>query len=250
MLRKLFSHTLIYGAAPHVSKIASFFVLPIVTQYLSPIDYGVYGVLTATIGSVSVFASLGLRIVLVNSFYKSPSQYKWLWRQIYGFLSIWVIPYALASAGLVYWIIPEEAMENVWTIIFINVAPLVFFGQTSTLATTYYQINKKPLPIALRTAFFGTLTVLLNLYTIAVLRLGYMGWFWSTFIVGVLNNLSYWIPLNTTLGIKPIFNFKWRTIKKSLKVSFPTIPHYYSTYLLNSSDKVVLEFLNVSTANI
>ncbi|HEY5750345.1 MAG TPA: oligosaccharide flippase family protein [Chryseolinea sp.] len=127
MLRKLFSHTAIYGLAPHVSKIASFFVLPIITQYLTPTDYGVYGVVTATVGSISVFASLGLRVVLVNSFYKSPGHYKWLWRQVYGFLSLWVIPYAFISAALVYFIIPEEAKPHVWQIIFINVAPLVFF---------------------------------------------------------------------------------------------------------------------------
>jgi O-antigen/teichoic acid export membrane protein len=250
MIRKLFSHTAIYGLAPQVSKVASFFVLPIVTQYLTPLDYGVYGVLTATVGSISIFASLGLRIVLINSFYKSPNHFKWVWRQVYGFLSLWIIPYAFLSALLVYLIIPEEAKSNVWQIIFINIFPLIFFGQTSTIATTYYQISKKPMPIAIRTAIFGTLTVLLNLYTIAVLKMGYMGWFWSTFFVGILNNLSYWIPLNMKLKITPILNFKWRLIKDRLKVSMPTIPHYYSSYLLNTSDKLVLEFLNVGTANI
>jgi O-antigen/teichoic acid export membrane protein len=250
MIRKLFTHTAIYGLAPQVSKVASFFVLPIVTQYLTPTDYGVYGVVTAIIGSISVLGSMGLRVVLVNSFYQSAGHYKWLWRQIYGFLNILVVPYAILSATLVYLIIPEEAQHNAWEIIFINVAPVVFFGQTSTLATTYYQINKKPMPIAIRTALFGTLTILLNLYTIAHLKMGYMGWFWSTFFVGILTNLSYWIPLNWKYKITPIFNFKWRLIKRSLRVSLPTIPHYYATYLLNTSDKLVMEFVNVSTANI
>ncbi|RAW01300.1 lipopolysaccharide biosynthesis protein [Pseudochryseolinea flava] len=250
MLRKLATHTAIYGLAPHISKIASIFVLPIVTQFLTPVDYGVYGVITATVGSISVLSSLGLRVVLVNSFYKSPHRYKWVWRQIYGFLSIWVIPYAVLSGTLVYFIIPEEAKHHVWEIIAINVLPLVFFGQTSTLATTYYQINKKPFPIAIRTALFGTLTVLLNLYMIAVLKMGYMGWFWSTFIVNALNNISYWIPLNYSLGIRPIFKFKWRLMKNSLRISLPTVPHYYSTYLLNASDKMVMEFLKVPTENI
>jgi O-antigen/teichoic acid export membrane protein len=250
MIRKLFSHTVIYGAAPHVSKLASFFVLPIVTQFLTPLDYGVFGVVTATIGTVSVFASMGLRLVLVNSFYKSPGHYKWLWRQVYGFLSLWIIPYTFISATLVYLVIPEEAKHNAQQIILMNVLPLIFFGQTSTLATTYYQINKRPLPIAMRTAIFGTITVLLNLYTIAVLKMGYMGWFWSNFLVGILNNVSYWIPLNLKLKITPIFNFKWRLIKNCLKVSAPTIPHYYSSYLLNASDKLVLKFTDVSTDNI
>jgi Membrane protein involved in the export of O-antigen and teichoic acid len=250
MLRKLFSHTAIYGLAPHVSKLASFFVLPIITQYLTPLDYGIYGVLTATVGSISVFSSLGLRVVLVNSFFKSPGQYKWLWRQIYGFLSIWVIPYAIISSILVYFIVPSEAHEHIWTIIGLNVAPIVLFGQTNTLASTYYQVNKKPLPIAIRTAVFSTLTVLLNLYLIAILKLGYMGWLWSTFIVGILQNASYWIPLNLKFKIYPIYRFKWRTIRNSLRVSLPTVPHFYSSYLLNASDRLIMGVLNLSTGDI
>lgn len=250
MIRKLFSHTVIYGSAPYVSKIASFFILPIITQYLTPIDYGVYGVVTALTGALSVLASLGLRLILVNSFYRSPNRYRWVWRQLYGFLTLWIFPYALLSVLLVYFVIPEEAKHQVWLILFLNLVPALLFGQAATLATTYYQINKKPMPIAIRTAIFGVLTVLLNWYTIAELRLGYMGWFWSNFIIGLLSNMSYWLALNFKYRITPIFNFKWRLIKNSLKVSLPTVPHYYSGYLLNSSDKVVLELVQVSTANI
>lgn len=250
MLKKLFSHTAIYGLAPHISKFASFFILPIVTQHLTAVDYGIYGVVTAVVGLVSVLASLGLRLVLVNSFFKSPNHYKWLWRQVYGFLSLWSMPYAIITSLLLYWIVPEEAKQNVWSIIVLNVLPLVFFGQTAVLATTFYQVNKRPFPIASRTVIFGLLTVFLNWYTISEMKLGYMGWFWSTFIVGMLNNLSYWIPLNYVLGIKPIIFFKWRLLKKSLKVSLPTVPHFYSGYLLNTSDKLLMEFLRIDAMNI
>jgi O-antigen/teichoic acid export membrane protein len=250
MIRKLFSHTIIYGAAPHVSKVASFFVLPIVTQYLTAVDYGIYGVVTATTGLISVLANLGLRVVLVNSYYKHPHRYKWAWRQIYGFLRVWLFPFAACSSLLVYLIIPKEAGDNIPIIIALNVLPGLLFGQTATIATTLYQVQKKPIPIAMRTAIFGTLTVLLNLYTIAILKMGYMGWFWSSFIVTILNNASYWFPLNRKFGVTPIFNFKRRFIKRSLKISLPTIPHYYATYLLNTSDRLVMQFVNVSTANI
>jgi O-antigen/teichoic acid export membrane protein len=250
MIRKLFSHTAIYGLAPHVSKFASFFVLPLVTQHLTAIDYGVYGVVTAAVGLISVLASLGLRLVLVNSFFKSPNHYKWQWRQIYGFLTIWSMPYTIVTSILLYLIVPGEASDNVWAIIALNVIPLIFFGQTSTIAMTYYQVNKKPMPIALRTITIGLLTIFLNWYTISILKMGYMGWFWSTFIAGIINNISFWIPLNIGLKITPIFNFKYRLLKQNLKVSLPTVPHYYSGYLLNTSDKLLMEFLKVDSASI
>jgi O-antigen/teichoic acid export membrane protein len=250
VLKRIFTHSAIYGLAPQISKVANFFVLPIITKDLTEIDYGVSGIVIAYTSSISVLSALGLRLILVNSFYKSPGQYKWAWRQIYGFLTIWNLFYAFILSALIYLIIPEVAYENRWWILILNVGPIIFFGQTSTIATTFYQLKRKPLSIGIRTGIFGILSVLFNLYFISVLKMGYMGWFLSAFIVGMLSNVSYWYPLNFIIKMKPIFNFKWRFIKNSIKVSAPTIPHYYSGYLLNSSDKMVMDLVQVGTGEI
>lgn len=250
MVKKLFSHTAIYGLAPQISKLASFFVLPIITQDLTELDYGVAGVMTAYTTAIAALSVLGLRIILVNSYYKSPGHYKWGWRQIYGFLTFWNLFYALLLSLLIFWAVPEEASENRWAIMILNVAPVVIFGPSATLGSTFYQVKQKPFQIGIRTGIFGVMSVLLQVFFISYLKMGYMGWFWSYFIVGVLSNISYWIPINFILGFKPIFNFKWRYIKNSLKVSLPTVPHYYSSYLLNSSDKLVMDLVNVNTGDI
>ncbi|MGO4911496.1 lipopolysaccharide biosynthesis protein [Leeuwenhoekiella sp. W20_SRS_FM14] len=250
MLKKLFSHTAIYGVAPQISKIAAFFSLPLITKYLTDIDFGVYGLLMAYTTALSVLSSLGLRIVIINGFYHYPAQYKWLWRQLYGFLNLWNIFYALILGILIYYVVPTEAIEHRWILVFLTVLPLVFFGQTAVLGLTYYQLNQKPLQVAWRSALFGVLTVLLNILFIVYFKMGYMGWFWSLCISGLLNNFSYWYPLNFKLDLKPIYNFKWRLIKKSLKVSFPVIPHHYSSYLVDSSDRIVMDWFKVSTGDI
>lgn len=250
MFKKLFSHTVIYGFAPQIPKVAQLFILPVITRDLTEVDFGVAGILTAYTSSIAVLAFLGLRVILVNTFYKSPNHYKWAWRQIYGFLTLWNFVYALLLGFLIYWIIPEEAHDNRWLIMLINVAPLVLFGPVGIMGTTYFQLKQKPLQIGLRTALFGILTVFLNLYFISFLKLGYMGWFWSNLIATVLSNASYYYPINFKLGLNPIFNFKWRLIKQSLKVSLPTVPHFYSSYLLNSSDKVVMDLFGVGVDKI
>ncbi|QCK15919.1 MATE family efflux transporter [Mangrovivirga cuniculi] len=107
-----------------------------------------------------------------------------------------------------------------------------------------------PLQIAIRTIILGVLSVGLNILFIVHYKLGYMGWFWSSFIVGVLRNLSYFFPLNYILKLTPIFNFKWRYIRSALKISLPMVPHYYSSYLLESSDKLIMDVMKVPTANI
>jgi len=249
MIKKLFSHTAIYGLAPYVPKVASIAALPILTKHLTPHDYGINGVISAYTAAVAVFNTLGLKVVLTNSFFKHEHRFKKIWGQYYGFLSLWNIPFALMVCLLLYIAVSNDVGNNVWLIILLNLIPIVSFGPTSMIATTYYQLRKEPLQIGIRTAFFGVLTIALNIYTIAYLHQGYMGWFWTNMIVGLLMNLSYWYPLKKA-GIRPIYNFKWRLIKNSLKVTFPTLPHYYSSYLINSSDRLVMDLLKVDTSNI
>ncbi len=250
MLKKLLSHTAIYGLAPQITKFAGVIALPIITPHFTELDFGVTGIVTAVGGMIAVLSTLGLRVVLVNSFYKSPSQYKWAWRQVYGFLTIWNIPYTILLSLVLFFFIPHEAMSNKWLIVLLNVLPIVFLGPTSTICTTYYQLKQKPLQVGIRTMVFGVLTVILNIYFIAVLKLGYIGWFLSTCITSMLNNISYWIPLNKKLGFSPIFNYKRKTIKRFLTISLPTIPHYYSAFLVNTSDRVIMKAVNVPTGDI
>jgi O-antigen/teichoic acid export membrane protein len=250
MLSKLFSHTVIYGLASQAPRIAGIFALPIITSHLTALDFGVFGLITAIAGGLAVLNTLGLNVVLSNSFFKNPGQYKWAWRQIYGFLILWNIPYALILATVMYFFIPVEATHNTWKIIVLNVLPIVFFGPTSVLGTLYYQLKQQPLQVGIRSVLIGLCTVGLNIYLIAGLKWGYMGWFAAICISQMLDHISYFIPLIRTIKIKPIFNFKWRFIRNQLKISLPTVPHYYGAYLLNTSDRVVMKIVNISTGNI
>jgi len=250
MLKKLFSHSLIYGLAPQISKIAGVFALPIITKDLTAIDYGVWGITLAYVGSLQALSNLGMGVVLSNSFFKMPRQHKWLWKQIYGFLMLWTLPFTLFVGAVLWFIIPPEAQSQALLLLVLILLPRLLFGPTKILGTFYYQLNQRPTPIAIRTVIFGFLTVGLNVYTISFLKLGFMGWAWTNFIVGILMNLSYWYPVNFTLGYSPIFNFKWRTIRQSFKVSLPTVPHQYSAFLLNSSDRIVMDQLQVSAGQV
>lgn len=250
MLKKLISHTAIYGFASQIPKVASIFSLPIITKYLTETDFGVYGLITSIVAGISILANLGLNITLTNSYYKSRNHYKIAWRQVYGALILWSIPYAVFLAAIIYLFIPLEAKENATAIILLNVLPVILFGPVMLLGSLYYQLQQKPNQIAMRVASIGILTVLLNLLLIAHYKLGYMGWFISGAISQVLLQASYWIPMNLNLKITPIFNFKKRYIFNQLKITLPTVPHFYGAYLLNSSDRIVMDVTNVSIANI
>lgn len=249
MLKKLFSHTFIYGFANQIPKIAGLFSLPFITQYLTEQDYGIFGVITSYVAAIEVFSSLGLRVILVNTFYKHPNWYKKVWRELYGFLMIWNLVFLIFKILFLWLLLPQE-VDNVPLIIFLNIGAGLFFGPTATIGFVFFQVNQKPVSIALRTAVFGSLTVAMNVLFIAHLKMGYLGWFYSIFITSVLTNMSYFYPLFYKYKIVPIFKISMRRIKAYLKITLPTVPHYYSSFLLNSSDKIVMGRLSVPIGDI
>ncbi len=240
MLKELFKGSAIYGLAPFVPRIVSVFLLPIMTKYMTSTDYGIIGTIAAITMAIQAFQVLGLDVLLTNYFYKCRGQYKVFWREIYGFLSLWMIVYAVLQAILLYLFIPAEAADNKWLIILLSNFSTVFFGPSSIIGQLYYQLNLKPGPVAIRVIASGVISIVTNFLCVVVFRWGYMGAYIGTFASVFLVNCSYWPVVNRKLGLSPIYRFKNRTIKNALKVSLPTIPNYYSGYLMNSTNVVAM----------
>lgn len=251
MLKRIFIHASIYGLSPYITKIASLFILPIITRDLTAHDYGVAGLVTSYMGILGVLNTLGLPVILSNSFFKHPKFYKLVWRHIYGFLTIWSVVYGVILTLLLYLLLRHDIPANELLLtIGLVAAPVVMFGPTQSIGSLYFQLNEKPIQVAWRNIFFGLLTIGLNLYTISYLKLGYLGWFWADFIAGVLMNASYWYSLNVKHALAPILKLRYRSLLRYLKVALPVVPHQYSNFLLRSSDKAVLGFLQISTSQV
>src|SRR5690606_1021126 len=131
------SDTVIYGFASQIPRVASIVTLPIITKYLTEIDFGVYGLITSIVAGVTILANIGLKMTLTNSFFKSQYHYKIAWRQVYGALILWSIPYAILLCVIIYIFIPPEANENTLFIILLNILPIVLFGPTMLLGSLY-----------------------------------------------------------------------------------------------------------------
>ena len=240
----------LFTAAPFLPKIINVFLLPIMTMYLTDVDFGIAGTISAYTQSIGAFATLGLQVVLMNSFFKTPLEYKDTWRQIYGFLKFWMVIYALIQATILFFFIPEEAVENKWWIIILSQFSTVFFGPTGTIGNAYYIYNKKSVPVVWRSVTASVLTILIDFVLIVYLRWGYMGWYVGTFAGNFFTNASYWYVVRYKINIKPQYKFSWVVIKHALSVSVPTIPHYYTNYLLEGSGRMVMDQYHIPQGTI
>ena len=128
MIRKLLKSSAIYGIAPSVPKIVGILILPLITKYLTDVDYGIAGTIMAYTSALAAFSTLGFNVCLQVSFFRSKGQYKILWRQIYGFLQIWMLVFAIIQGTILYFIIPEEASDNKWLLILLTNFNGVLYG--------------------------------------------------------------------------------------------------------------------------
>lgn len=250
MLKKLFSHTILYALGPQIPKLANIILLPIITQYLTPLDYGVYGTIMAYNGLLMGVKTLGFDVLLVNSFYKKENRWKKYWKRYSGILYLWQQLFTLLYIFILYLIIPDEVGNNKILLIALLVIPNYLFSVTNSLGGRYFQIAQKPQRIFITSVLSGTSTIIVNYYCIVILQLGYLGWYISAATGSLIIFGSYAWPIWMKLKIHPIFRAKKGFIKKALTVALPTVPHTYSAYLLNSSDRLVMDQLNVSINNI
>lgn len=238
---KLLKNSAIYGLVPYVPTLASILILPLLTAHLTEKDYGIAGTISAYIMAIAALSNLGFSVILQATYFHHSYHYKFVWRQIYGFLQFWMILFALIQGVILYFVIPEEANENKWLIILLSNFNTVFFGPSSFIGPKYYQLEQRPIPVAIRSMVSGFLTLIVNYITIVVYEWGYMGWYLSSFIGGFFVNASYWYVLNFKLSLSPIYKFHWRTICNNLKISLPMLPHYYTVYLVSSSNRMVMD---------
>lgn len=244
MLKNIITSSAIYGLAPYIPRIFSIFLLPFLTSHLNSFDFGVIGTLTAYISAISVFASLGFLNILYNSFYKYGKNYKLIWGRIYSILILWGLCYIIFQIIYLWFLIPIEAKSNrIYIIILFTLTSL--FSEAALIGNAYYQLNNKPIPIAVRTIISGLIFLSINYILVVFFNAGYMGYFIGLSVSTLVVSLSYIPVLLFRLNIFPIFRIKKRFVYDILNITLPTIPHYYTPFLLNSSNRLVMNYFSI-----
>jgi len=242
MLKKLFYDTAVYAFIPQLPKIVSFFILPILTKDLTELDYGISAIVSAYVGGLAALKTIGLEDTFINYYYKHPKFYKKIWAHLFGFLSSYIILFIILVGVVLFFTLPVPFYTKLFIII-LNTLGTLFFEITIMFGSRYLQLEQKPVPVATISAISGISVVLLNLFTISYLKLGYLGWFISSFISTLIQFVFYAYIVFFKIKLKPIFKFRYRYIKKYIKISAPLIPNKYGHYLLNSSDRIVMNLL-------
>jgi O-antigen/teichoic acid export membrane protein len=247
MLKKIVSHTFFYSFANQTPALINLFLLPFLTPFLSASDYAIYGLILSYAGLVGAFSSLGYIVLFQQSYFELGSDFKSKWSRLLGFQWLYKFLYAGLVGVLLYFTLKSKiATDRLNIVLALVIVPLLFFDLTKSIATRLLQFRHKHQQVYSITIGIGILSALLSFVGVRYFNLGYMAWLYSQAVSSALLAAYFGYFLYLKERIRPSFHFNKNEIVSDLKIATPLIPKEYATYLLNSSDRVLLDRFGVS----
>lgn len=247
--RKIFKDTLIYTILPKIYVFANLLVTPIISPYLSLNDFGIYGLIMAYLNVFQIVINLGQNVVMQNAFFEYRKNYILIWRRSFGLMILAGVLFAGVFSGIIFLTLAPKLGGNAWLVCALCSFYLIF-SPIETIAVNYYVLHERSFPYAICSTIVGSVSVLINLVAIRYFHLGYLGWIIVMPVSTVVMYLYYSRRFFVKEKIFPVFRLSASFLKKDLKVGAPLIPHQLSLYILGTSDRLLLEYFGVSTAQI
>ena len=251
MLRKILTSTFFYSISNQLPALVNLFLLPILTPHLTSTDYAIYGLVLAYTGLVGAFSSLGYIVNFQNSYFHEGSQFKQKWARMLGFQWVYKILYAALVTTLLWYFIGQKLSgKPLMYVLMLVVIPVLFFDLTKSIGTRLCQYRHQHKKVYLISIFTALISVASTLIGILYFHLGFLAWFISAALASGIQALYFGYLLYVKEGIKPQFAFHISEVKEDLKVALPLIPKDYASYVLSSSDRVILDRNHVSESAI
>lgn len=240
-IKRLGKDSIIYGLGDALKRLVTLLLLPVYTRYLTPTDYGRLEILIITLNILFTIGTQGMGIAFSRSyaFSKTELQRSQLIRTSH---------YYLIFSGSIICILLYTFSEPLSKLLFNQsnstlssfvriIAFTSLFQLVSIIPFHLYRVRSQPLKY-IRVSLIGFfLQAILSVYFVVVLKIGIKGVLIgnaiSAFIIVILNIIS-------TRNIV-FFTFSFSQLKDLLKFGLPLIPVGIFTWIMNFSDKYLLQ---------
>lgn len=251
MIQRVFKDSILYTFANHAPLLVNIFILPIITPFLSPEDYAIYGLALAYTGALAALGHLGFIPLFQNAFFHSPNEYPSLWSKYFGVLLIWRFFFGLMVLTVLYFAFRHKLVSmDLYLLLFLVATPLIVFELPKYLGLLLCQYEGKHSYVYIITFITSLLSIAITFMGVYVYRWGYKAWLLSSFTVALVQFFYFTWYLTFRKGIKPSWKFDVSFVRDCVKKSVPVIPHYYSAYILETSDRLWLDIYKVKLSDI
>ncbi len=241
-LKRLAHHSVIYGVADVLPYLVNFLLLPVFTAYLSPRDYGAFGILSLFSVLTKIFFRMGLDSGFFRIHYELTSAHDrkilatTLFATALTVSAVLFAAIAFLARPLGRLLLGEELDQS-------QVATWIVLVAFDTLLNTFAFVPMNLFRIQGRPAAFTVMTLFRSFLNIGLkLALVVKGWG----VTGVLAadaaaSLLFVFALLPTLLRNLTAGFSFSMLKHSAAFGLPKVPHGLAHQVLNLSDRKLIE---------
>lgn len=247
--KQIIINSIWFGVVPKLTTLINIFLLPIITPFLTPSDYGVIGIINSYSGIIAIIAVMGLNIHLTNSFFVYKERFRQIWGRVLGLLLISGLFFSICYAIFLYILFEDiTGLKKILAVVSACI-PILLIANL-TLAQHYYPLVQKPKSLVLRNLIGSISGMLVTFCFIYYLKLGYLGWLAGAATSSLVCFVLFIHPLWVKEKIKPIFIASKKRVYSWLKISLPIVPHSLGFVLLASSNRIIMSLLNIDIDDI
>lgn len=249
-LSKIFNNslaksTLLYTGGDAIGKAIPFFLLPVVTRYLTTTDFGILSNFSVTVQVFTAICALNTYSALSVSYFslKEEERSRYISNLIY-------LICLLSTICLVIVIVFSKPIAHrlglplLWQVLAVisSLAISIFMLYTSVL-----RMEKRSVMFSSVQIFQALIAALLAIYFVVVLR-----WNWEgralSIVAGALLSagLSLWLLMSERQVFK---GFDMKYIKEAFVFGLPLLPHTLSFWFKSGVDKIILTNIVGLSAN-
>ena len=235
-MSKFLKNSIIYASGDIINKAVPFLMLPILTKYLTPEDYGLMASFLAFVAFLSIFIGLSVHGAVNVSFFKLSSEKL----KIYIVNAILLL---LVSSSIIFVIVllfdvtisERLLLSREW----VYIAVLVSFAQfLTTLNLTLWIAEENPKPYI---AYQILQTILITLLSL-VLIIGYEFDWRGQVLAFIIGTVSFAMLSLVMMKKRDYLKLEYNknNMKDLLSFGIPMIPHQLGGWLSTNGDKLLL----------
>ena len=235
---KLLRNTSLYTIGNILPKVASFFLLPLYTRYLTPEDYGIVNSMNVLMTILTVFFTMAIDRAIYRLYYDYKTE-----KGKKDFLgSVFITLILNAFIMLIITLLGKNILGKVFSSIpfypyYVYIIGTVFFTTFGIIPKTYFQVQQKAGTFIIISLAEFVISTGLIIYFIVFAGKGASG----MLLAGLIKSLIL-LPLFLFVIYKITnFTFKPKIMKESLSYSMPLVPALLSAWILNLSDRIFIE---------
>lgn len=239
LLRKLATHSAVYGSADVFARAIDFLLVPLYTAYLSATDYGTLALLILFSTAAKILFRMGLDAGFFRLHYDQPGEAEK--RQLAGTVAVFSLVASsllfgfvvLATGPLNRLLFRGEVPPAAWLIL---ATADVYVGTLLFVPLSLLRIQDRPGLFSALTVGRHTINTLLKVVLVTQ-GFGVAGVLWSDLVATALFSLAL-LPI---LVRHAALAFAWPMLKDVLAFGLPKVPHGFLVQIQNLADRKILD---------